>query len=204
MTSPAPLFLDPRPPVDLSEGVTVTGVADSCRDAIITFVVGSATSWGKSGLAVWLAGPYRLLVRYAPRMEGPPRRSDMAPASIRTQLASQSIDGIVAGARQEVLTTLKLAPQNASFARSALHAGYVRRSRDTAGRSGYVPVDHERMRLSDRVLSLAAVDYLMRPSDYLALLTVCKVCEKITFDPHTRARGLCHAHAPSLRRIPVK
>ena len=103
-----------------------------------------------------------------------------------------------------MLTTLRLAPQNASFARSALHAGYVRRSRDTAGRAGYVPVDHERMRLSDRVLSLAAVDYLMRPSDYLALLTVCKVCEKITFDPHTRARGLCHAHAPSLRRIPVK
>ena len=204
MVMMAPPLLDPRPPVDLGDAVGALAVADACRDAIVSFVVGSATSWGKSGLAVWLAGPYRLLVRHAPRVEGPPRRSDMAPASVRTQLASQSIEAIVASTRQEVLTTLKLAPQNASFARSALHAGYVRRSRDANGRSGYVPVDHERMRLSDRVLSLAAVDYLMRPSDYLALLTVCKVCEKITFDPHTRARGLCHAHAPSLRRIPIK
>jgi hypothetical protein len=200
----APPLLDPRPPVNLSEGVPALAVADGCREAIVSFVIGSATSWGKSGVAVWLAGPYRLLVRHAPRVDGPPRKSDMVPASLRSQLASQSIEAIVASARQEVVTTLKLAPDNASFARSALHAGYVRRSRDTSGRSGYVPVDHERMRLSDRVLSLAAVDYLMRPSDYLALLTVCKVCEKITFDPHTRARGLCHAHAPSLRRIPIK
>jgi hypothetical protein len=204
MAMQAPPLLDPRPPVDLGDGLSALAIADACRDAIVSFVVGSATSWGKSGLAVWLAGPYRLLVRHAPRVEGPPRRSDMVPASVRTQLASQSVEAIVASARQEVLTTLKLAPQNASFARSALHAGYVRRSRDHSARSGYVPVDHERMRLSDRVLSLAAVDYLMRPSDYLALLTVCKVCEKITFDPHTRARGLCHAHAPSLRRIPIK
>ncbi len=199
----APL-LDPRPPVALADGVTAISIADACRDAIVSFVVGSATSWGKSGLAVWLGGPYRLLVRHTPRVEGPPRRSDVVPASVRTQLASQSVEGIVAGARQEVLTTLRLAPENGSFARSSLHAGYVRRTRDASGRAGYAPVDHERMRLSDRVLSLAAVDYLMRPSDYLALLTVCKVCEKITFDPHTRARGLCQAHAPSLRRIPIK
>ena len=200
----APHLLDPRPPVDLTDGNTAPSVADAAREAIVSFVVGSATSWGKSGLAVWLGGPYRLITRFAPRVEGPPRRSDMAPSSVRTVLASQSIEAIVAGARTEVLTTLRLAPQNASFARSALHAGYVRRSRDASGRSGYVPVDHERMRLSDRVLSLAAVDYLMRPSDYLALLTVCSVCEKISFDPHTRARGLCRAHAPSLRRIPIK
>ncbi len=204
MVMQAPPLLDPRPAVDLPDGLTTLAIAEACREAIVSFVVGSATSWGKSGLAVWLAGPYRLLIRHAPRVEGPPRKSDLVPASIRSQLASQSVEAIVASTRQEVLTTLKLARDNASFARSALHAGYVRRSRDTSGRSGYVPVDHERMRLSDRVLSLAAVDYLMRPSDYLALLTVCKVCEKITFDPHTRARGLCHAHAPSLRRIPIK
>jgi hypothetical protein len=182
-------------PVLLPDGVTVAKVADECREALLDFLEGTAAGFGKSGLAVWLARPYRMVAGYAPRAESGPRQSDVAPVSVRTQLNSRDIDEILAATRQEVLTTLKLARENGSFARSAAHAGFVRRSRDSLARAGYVPVDHERMRLADRVLSLAAVDYLMRPSDYLALLTVCTQCDAVTFDAHFRARGLCRLHA---------
>jgi hypothetical protein len=193
-----------RPPVELPEGITTASVAEDCRAALLAFLEGTRAGWGKSGLAVWLSGPYRLVTRHAPRPERTPRRSDVAPASTRTQLQARTLDEILASARQEVLTTLKLARENGAFARSALHADFATRSRDTLLYAGYVPVDHERMRLADRVLSLAAVDYLMRPSDYLALLTVCTECDEVTFDPHVRARGLCRLHAPSLRRIALK
>src|SRR5262249_7551135 len=108
------------PPVLLPDGVSVSRVADECREALLEFLEGTAAGFGKSGLAVWLARPYRMATRFAPREESPPRKSDIAPASVRTQLNSKNIDEILSATRQEVITTLKLARENASFARSGV------------------------------------------------------------------------------------
>ena len=192
-------------PVQLPDGRSAASVAEECRETLQGFLDGSATTWGKTGLAVWLAGPYRLLTRLAPRPEesGIRSTSDTVPASVRTQLRSDDLEGLMRSARQEVTTTLRLACAhgNTSFAHTAIHAGAVTRTRDATGRAGWVPVDRNRMRLPDRVLSLAAADYLMRPADYLTLLAVCSHCEAVSFDPQARARGACRTHATTLRKI---
>ena len=180
-------------------------MAAACRDALQEFLDGSA-HWGKSGLALWLAGPYRLLTRFAPRVDSAVHESDVAPASSDALLESASVESIVEIARREILTTLRVVtpPQsNVSFAHTAVYAGAVARSRDAASALGWVPIDRARMRLADRVLSLAAVDYLMRPTDYLALLSVCKLCAAVSFDGTARAHGYCPVHMTTVRKIKV-
>ena len=51
-------------------------------------------------------------------------------------------------------------------------------------------------RLAERVLSLFAVDYLVRPGDYETRLTICATCKQVSFD------GPCSAHPTrkSIRR----
>jgi hypothetical protein len=53
------------------------------------------------------------------------------------------------------------------------------------------------MLFADRILSLVSVDYLMRPADYLALLSVCGLCQEVSFDAQIRVRGHCPAHRAS-------
>jgi hypothetical protein len=174
---------------ELTNDVTVSSIADDCRAALLAFLAGPA---GKAELASWLAGPYRLVTRHVPRQELAPRESGILPTPIRSQLRAKEVDAIFESARGEVRDAL--ARHDSSFARAALAAGQVQRSRDPFGRSGYVPIDHERMRLADRVLSLAAADHLMRPSDYFALLVVCAECRQVSFDAEARARGKCGLH----------
>jgi hypothetical protein len=53
------------------------------------------------------------------------------------------------------------------------------------------------MHLKDRVLSVFAVDFLLRPEDYVGELLVCHVCESVVFDPKARLLGQCGAHRAS-------
>jgi hypothetical protein len=59
------------------------------------------------------------------------------------------------------------------------------------------------MLLAERIVSLISVDYLMRPADYLALLSVCGVCQAVSFDAQVRVRGHCPQHRASQGKIGI-
>ena len=65
----------------------------------------------------------------------------------------------------------------------------------------WVPVDLPRMRLTDRVTSLVAVDYLMRPQDYEHNAVVCIECGKTSFED--RGGGVRHCEEHQRGRPPV-
>jgi hypothetical protein len=51
------------------------------------------------------------------------------------------------------------------------------------------------MRLTDRVLSLIAADYLLRSEDYETALFTCSACGITAFDAARVETGVCRAHA---------
>ena len=63
------------------------------------------------------------------------------------------------------------------------------------GAQGWVPVAQPRMRLTDRVLSLVAADYLFRSHDYERALFTCCVCGLTAFDAERAEVGVCPDHA---------
>ena len=62
-----------------------------------------------------------------------------------------------------------------------------------------MPVAQPRMRLTDRVLSLVAADYLLRSEDYETALFTCSACGLTAFDAARAQLGVCRAHATHLQ-----
>lgn len=178
----------------LPAGARFATFAEGCRAAVLDFVNRVSVRPDKAALADWLRGPYRAhVVALAPLRR---RGSDTA------SLVPGALDGVLAKARREVARTLCLArdpAEGVAFGYSALAAGLVYRARDEAGADGWVPVSQPRMRLIDRVLSLVAVDYLLRTDDYETALFECLRCECMTFDRDRLGGGVCQAHAHDVR-----
>ena len=201
-TKSAPL--DPASPCPLHAGIRAHVVARKCRDALLAFVDPSAADWDKGQLTTWLAG-HAAITNLAREVERTERQtSDVVPSLLCVQLESENGDEVARNAREAVLARLERAVSDGdiSFAREAIALGTVRPCRDSWGYDGWMPVDGARVPLVQRVLSLAAVDYLVRPADYLALLAKCDRCDAITFDAAARYRGTCDVHAPKLRSVP--
>src|SRR5207253_5308906 len=164
--------------------------------------------WGKRELAEWLIGPYRQLTAYSAE----PIEDEVSATFLRRpkKVNGSRLDDVLRAAKEEVLATLLMAAppdSDVRFAQRAISQGHVTRTRDTSGRGGWAPVDVPGMLLGDRILSLVTVDYLMRPADYLALLSVCGVCQAVSFDAQVRVRGHCLAHRAkreSSRKIALK
>ena len=143
-------------------------------------------------VAQWLAGPYRTVTSYAAIPDIPDESSTFRRPP--KKLVPARLDLVLRAAKEEVLATLIMASPpdcDVSFAHRAVATGHVIRTRDVQGRAGWAPVDVPRMLLADRILSLISVDYLMRPADYLALLSVCGMCQAVSFDAQVRVRGHC-------------
>jgi hypothetical protein len=120
------------------------------------------------------------------------------------RLVADKLDAVMRSTKEEVLATLILATPPESdirFTHRAIAAGHVIRTRDAHGRAGWAPVDAPGMLFAERILSLVSVDYLMRPADYLALLSVCGICQAVSFDAQLRVRGHCPAHRESMGKI---
>jgi hypothetical protein len=169
-------------------------VADGARDAMLAILRGIDAGWGKKDLAQWLSGPYRTVTSYA--AHDVPEDSSTFRRPPRT-LVHARLDAVLKAAKEEVLATLIMAAppdSDVAFSHRAVGAGYVIRTRDAQGRAGWAPVDAPRMLLPDRILSLVSVDYLMRPADYLALLSVCGICQAVSFDAQVRVSGHCPQH----------
>lgn len=168
-----------------------TAFAEECRAAALEVL--DARAWTKAELVAWLVGSYRPLTLSV-------RDDDAeAPSSGRASgIAAQNVEELVARARDEV--TEAIARQRLAgdwtFAERALCAGHVAKSRSAANGRLFVPVDAPRRRLADRVLSLLAVDYLVRPDDYYEVLRVCTTCRRVSFAAAQRCD-----HADSFVRV---
>jgi hypothetical protein len=184
-------------PFALPRWMTVEAVGTLCREAGLAFLDGVAVDWKKLELAAWLGGPYRQATRYGDWT----RRSLPPPNFDEHEILRQSqLDDVMRDARWHVLASLEavsLPSSHRGFVELALSAGHVVPRRDCNGLVAWVPVDIRGMRLRERVESLFAADYLIRPKDYVTELTVCHRCESVLFDIESRRRGDCGMHRPS-------
>ena len=149
-------LLAAEPSCRLPRGVGILDVAEACRQAALEFVSGPRVT--KRALAAWLEGPYLTLVTL---VDEDPRRDP-----VRTDQVTE----MPAFARAYVLGMMRgitRSPSEVGFTIAAMHDGWIERCCDSTGRLGWVPVDRPNMRLSERVLSLVAVDYLARPGEWL-------------------------------------
>ena len=173
------------------EGETLDTIADDCRDAGLAFVNGVARRWTKRDLALWLDGPYRHATRHA---TGGERTADLEAVDEEELLGEDRIYQLMGRSRAQVMAFLEAAalPEGrADFVEAAVKAGHIVPRTDDDGISVWVPVDARRMRLRDRVRSLFAVDYLLRPEHYAHQLTVCHQCELVLFDELAKRFGNC-------------
>ena len=174
--------------VTLPTGLTANGIASACREAAMTFVTDSKY-WGKAELGMWLTASYASVTRHASKASEP----QVWPVPLLRDIDARLIERIMQSARREIVDTLALISKDgsASFVLRALIAGTVVRCEDSTREPTWAPTG-EASRLADRVLSLFAVDYLVRPADYESELSVCSVCETVVFDADTHARGGCN------------
>jgi hypothetical protein len=168
-------------------------IADECRQAALEFVNGVPQGWSKADLADWLSGPYASATRFKTGSMPPPSEA----ANHVGVVDPVDVDALLGSARLTVMAAL----EEAALPRGRL--AFVERM--IAGRfvipaalghaRGWVPVSASRLRLKTRVLSLFAVDVLVRPADYANDLLVCHRCEAVVFDRDAVARGFCGQHA---------
>jgi len=143
------------PACRLPRGVEILDVADACRKAALDLVTMTDTS--QRAALEWRDGLYRSLVTI------------IEPAPPRTPLRADEVIEMPAFARAYVLGVIRgmaRAPLDVAFTIAAMQDGWVERCCDSFGRPGWVPVERPNMRLSERVLSLVAADYLVRPDEW--------------------------------------
>lgn len=185
--------------VVLPRGFSGDDMARDCREIGLQFM-NEASHWGKAELAMWLQGPYAIVTAHAKRALEP---SLTGGVPLIKEIDVRLVDRIIRAARTEVLENLAqvVTDQSSSFVLRALIAGTVSRVEDGYSEPAWAPTSGT-TRLADRVLSLFAVDYLVRPGDYEADLSVCPTCSHVAFDAGSRRRGFCALHAapPSSRK----
>jgi hypothetical protein len=193
MSSPPPFVLA------LPAGARVASFADGCRAAALDFVNRVAPSNDKAVLADWLRGPYRAHVVTLARS----RTRRMGAATV----IPQALTRLLGQTRFQVILSLASASDpvdGVAFGYSALSAGHVYRAQDAYGAQGWVPVAQPRMRLADRVLSLVAADYLLRPVDYEGAFMTCAVCGRADFDLDRVADGTCAEHGRRMLQSDIR
>ncbi|WP_394822010.1 hypothetical protein [Pendulispora albinea] len=169
-------------------------VATNCRAAGLAFVNGVGRGWTKRDLVRWLVGAYRDAAYPLPGAERIGFETNIA------EVDPKRIERLLFGVRDHVLKSLDTTPDGlVSLSCWAKTAGSIMRSRHGNGEMGYIPVDWPRMRLEDRVMSLFAVDALIRARDYERRLSICGRCGAVSFDDAARERGFCDLHPDRMR-----
>ena len=142
--------------------------------------------WGKRQLVTWLEGPYREVTVAPSRESEMPPRESTPPPSRRSSIhpvAESTVAILLIQTRNDVVGALEhLVTGDASFVRSSLASGAIRKCEDEEGIPFYAAVHRPGMKLVDRVLALFAADYLNDPGDYHELLTVCEQCGHVSFE----------------------
>jgi hypothetical protein len=184
--------------VTLEPGIDAAVIAGGCRRAGLEFVRGVHTGWDARDLAAWLTGPYAQATCHVPRGECVARIDDEeSPTSFEN---APRLQEVLASARTGAISALEDAESirgRLVFVREAIRDRTIVPATSANGESIWVPLDRRKMNLRDRVLSLFAVDFLLRPEDYVGDLLVCSSCEAVVFDAKARALGHCGAHRAS-------
>jgi len=186
--------------IELMRGVSVTGVADGCRNAALHFLRGVDAGWGKRELAQWLLGPYHQLSML--RLTGTSgARSDSGifpRATVTRSLSDAEVQRVMREAQEAALGIVSRFesgdPRVDTFIWRLQSRGIFERVVDGHGTAGLVPNETVPQHLSERVLSLIAVDYVARPFDYEDRVAICRRCGIVSFSDHARAHGDCGAH----------
>ncbi|MEO7110625.1 MAG: hypothetical protein ABI183_09320 [Polyangiaceae bacterium] len=186
--------------IELMRGVDVSNVADGCRNAALHFLRGVDAGWGKRELAHWLLGPYHRLSML--RLSGTtPARSTSGffpRATANGPVSDGDVQRVMREAQEAVLGIVSRFengdPRVDTFIWRLQSRGIFERVVDGNGTRGLVPNESISQHLSERVLSLIAVDYVARPLDYEDRVTICRTCGDVSFSEHARARGNCGAH----------
>jgi hypothetical protein len=196
------MFLQALEPPTMARGATPFELADACREAVIEFLNGVLVEgWGPSHLAAWLRGPYRTITRRGAALVASLERGPQVSAALVRWIENEDRDRVLREAANETLETLRSASdpsEGASFACAVIAEGLVIPCSTSWGTETWLPVATPRMRLVERVRSLIAADYLLRPEDYEVCLAICGRCEAVSFDPVAKSRGVCRSHATSV------
>ncbi|CAN5817995.1 hypothetical protein BH09MYX1_BH09MYX1_11910 [soil metagenome] len=189
MAHEAMLMLPARP---AALALDAKAIADACRRAGLRIVQGATLGWGKEELARWLRETYApLAIRDVDSL--PPSSG----SSMTKDLSEDRIERMLGFMRADVLLVLREMMDHEgldAFARDFVEQNLVLRVDDLEGAPCVVPRARSRMLLLDRVLSLFAVDALLRPGDYLDALFVCSRCDAPVFDRDGRETGNCMLH----------
>jgi hypothetical protein len=181
----------------LPSQTSAVAVAQNCRDTAMVFMEDSL-SWGKGQLAMWLMGPYGQITQYTHAVERSTQsgRYPRMQAPLLREIDARMVDRVISSARDEVIARLGQmldGEAEPAFVYDMVSLGFVVRCEDARQIEGWVPSSTAR-RLADRVLSLFAVDYLVRPQDWENEMAVCRKCGIVEFDQVCRARGVCGRH----------
>lgn len=159
---------------------TIEELADACRSIALGFVAGVAQGWDKRRLVDWLDSYASVVVASAG--DGQIRHGRPTGSVSATRL-----DALLAEVRDEVVDVvlaLHDPERGLHFGFYAVVSGLVTAHTDPTGAVGWAPVSMPRMSLLDRVLSLVAVDYLVRPREYETRLVVCPRCDGVEMHDH--------------------
>lgn len=153
--------------------VDASEVAAAARSSYLGFLAEVAPSGTKRALAEWLRGSYAYAV--LPRTSGARTPGTIDPSSL-TELVDEAKSRVARGLR-----ALAQPEVGMHLSMQAHIEGWVLPFQDLYGQPGFLPVDRARMRLGDRVMSLVAADYMMRPDSFVTDLTVCDTCDAAHF-----------------------
>lgn len=157
-----------------------TPFANQCRSVGLAFMQGVAGGWGADDLEAWQSGSYAKLSRL-PRETMPPPRVSAARRLL-------SLSDLLREARWRVFAALEEAAiGHTRFVQRVAGERLIVRDADL----GWVPVDRKGASLHGRVLSLFAVDCLLRPGDYGTVLFACPRCESVVFSEEAKREGRC-------------
>jgi hypothetical protein len=152
------------PSSTLTLGADVRSVAHECRSATLAFLRGSG--WGKRELAGWLVTRYQPLCSMAKTVRRDEAPASEAPPSSRLDARHNiALPEVIREAKRRTLAAIEAALA-AETRVGVEELDSVARVRDLLGEQGWVPVDHRRMRLSDRVVSLVTAHRLTLPSEF--------------------------------------
>jgi hypothetical protein len=167
-----------------------TELADACRSAALGFLTGVAEGWDKKDLAEWLGVYQSIAVRSEDASACLGRR--VPPAGRPVRLDAGRIERLLSDTREEavdVVLALTDPQRGIHFGFYAVIAGLVTNYVDPHGNTAWAPVDLPRMSLLDRLLSLFAVDYLLRPAEYERSLRICRRCDAVHFEAREGGLG---------------
>jgi hypothetical protein len=163
----------PYPIESLGAGVRVDAIARSCRRALVEFLVGADDDrWGKSEFDEWVADLWAQLgTPSAAEDVGRAHRGSFGHTARARQshISDELFRSLLREAHARTLSVLAQATppaRDSSFTIAAIRRGFVVQVCDEEGKLGWVPVDVPGMWPVERVLALAATDFLSRPRDY--------------------------------------